>query len=40
METTTNFHDGISKTSFPTADDIFDHAVPFDPANGMFNPHA
>jgi hypothetical protein len=42
METTPGFQHRVPKASFPTTDFIFNNAIPFDPADGMFeaNPYS
>ncbi len=37
MQAATGFHHPISKVVFPVAQLIFDHAIAFDPTNGMFH---
>ena len=39
MKTTTGFKNSVPKTWFPIPDFVFDNAVTFDTADGMFNPH-
>lgn len=40
VKPTASFHDSISKASFPVTNFVFDDAIAFDAANGMFNAHA
>ena len=39
MQLTTGFKNSILKAGFPIPDFVFDNPVPFDTANGVFNPH-
>ena len=37
VKPTASLHDRISKAGFPVTNFVFDDAIPFDAANGMFN---
>ena len=39
MQPTTGFKNSVLKTGFPIPDFVFDNPIPFDTANGVFNPH-
>ena len=40
MQPTTGFKNGILKAGFPIPDFVFDNAVTFDTADGVFNPNS
>lgn len=40
VQTAGKGHGLVGKTVFGVAENIFDHARPFDPGDGMFNPDA